>query len=222
MEQYLTPTYFIDCDAPPIVEKAKELVKGASNACEQSQRLFYYVRDSIKYNPYVFAPDIDDFKASAVLEKGEGFCVQKATILAALARAVDIPTRLIFADIKNHQTPDKLKSALGTNIFAYHGYDELYLDGKWVKAAPIFHLQMCQENDIIPVEFDGTKDAVLHSYDLKGRLHIEYLREHGSFADIPLDKIMHTFAEVYSFISDKAQKIADDFHIQTEQANCQT
>ncbi len=42
----------------------------------------------------------EDFKASRVLEWGKGYCVQKAVLLEALARAAGIPSRLAFEKIR--------------------------------------------------------------------------------------------------------------------------
>ena len=30
---------------------------------------------------------------------------------------------------------------MGTDLFVYHGYAELFLDGKWVKATPAFNVE---------------------------------------------------------------------------------
>jgi len=82
---------------------------------------------------------------------------------------------------------------LGTNILPYNGYTELYIDGKWVKATPAFDIKMCRENRIIPVDFDGKNNAVLHSHNQDGKLHIEYLLDRGHYDDVPLDDILEGY-----------------------------
>jgi hypothetical protein len=124
--------------------------------------------------------------------------VQKAVLLAALARAMNIPSRLGFADIKNWLVSEKLSRIMGTNLFVYHGYTELFLEHKWVKATPAFDLKMCLENDIVPVEFDGRKDAVFHKHNNRGELHIEYVQHHGSYADLPLKQMLDYSLSFYS------------------------
>ena len=86
---------------------------------------------------------------------------------------------------------------MGTDLFFYHGYCELYIDGKWIKATPAFDLEMCQENRIIPVEFDGENHAVLHSHNRDGDLHNEYVQDHGHYHDIPLDKLFKGWIRAY-------------------------
>lgn len=189
MEKWLKATPTFDCDNESIKEKAQNLTKGQEGVVDKAKSLFYFVRDEIKYNLYVLSDLPEYYRASRTLETGEGFCVQKAVLLAALARAVDIPARLHLAAIRNHLVPDKVRKLMGTNLFPTHGYDELYIEGKWVKATPAFDVKMCQENRIIPVEFDGKRDAIFHSQDLDGKMHIEYVQDHGYYDDLPFDKI---------------------------------
>jgi len=195
MERYLRPTPTIDCDNESIKEKARELTKGQGEVVDKAKSLFYFVRDEIRYNLYVLSDRPEYYKASRTLERGEGFCVFKAVLLVALARATGIPARLHMAAIRNHAVPDKVKEMLGTNVFPTHGYDELYIEGKWVKATPAFDLKLCQENRLIPVEFDGKNDAALPAHTLDGRLYIEYVRDHGHYDDLPFDTIVKLRAE---------------------------
>ena len=190
IEEYLKPTAAIDSDNPSIQWEGKDLTKEQEDVTEKAKSLFYFVRDEIKYNPYSSHCSPEHYVASTILERREGYCVQKAVLLAALARAVGIPSRLRFADIKNYLVPRKLAERMGTNLFVYHGYDELFIERRWVKATPAFDLRMCQENHIIPVEFNGKNDATFHSHNQDGKLHIEYVRDHGHYQDVPLEEII--------------------------------
>jgi transglutaminase-like putative cysteine protease len=193
LEVYLRPTRLIDCGARSIKEKAQDLTKGQRTTVEKARSLFYFVRDGIKYNPYPPFGHPELYGASLTLARGEGYCVQKAILLAALARAAGTPARLRFAAIRNHLSPRKLVEVMGTNLFIWHGYDELFIEDKWVKATPTFDAKMCQKNRIIPVEFDGENDAVFHSHNRDGKLHIEYVKDHGHYQDVPLDRILAFF-----------------------------
>ena len=128
MERYLRSTSAIDCDHTLIVEKAESLTVNKRDTIDKAISLFYFVRDEIKYNMYVELHDSEHYRASRTLERKEGFCIQKSVLLVALARAVGIPARLHHADIRNHLASEKAKQAMGTNIFTYHGYVELFLD----------------------------------------------------------------------------------------------
>jgi hypothetical protein len=193
--KYLEPTFTFDADNEAIQEKSRELTQGQEDAVGKAKALFYFVRDEISYNLYVKKHMPEHFRASNTLARGKGYCVQKAVLLVALARAAGIPARLGCAKIRNHLVPPKVLEILKSNIFPWHGYAELYLGGKWVKATPAFDLMMCQENRLIPVEFDGLNDARFHLHNLNGKPHIEYLLDRGPFDDVPLDEIRKALIE---------------------------
>jgi transglutaminase-like putative cysteine protease len=201
-EKYLRPTPAIDCDNESIKRKAKELTGGKDNAAEKAKSLFYFVRDEVKYNFLVPSDKPEYYRASRILEIREGFCVQKAVLMAALARAVDIPARLHLAAIRNHLASDKLRELMRGNVFPTHGYNELYIEDKWVKVAPTFDLKMCQQNRFIPVEFDGRHDAILPSHNLDSKPHIEYVDDRGHYDDLPFDTIINL----------RIQDLGTDFH----------
>lgn len=195
MEKYLKSTPIIDSDRKSVREKAQELTRGLEGDIEKSKALFYFVRDKIKYNVYVPKYPAETFRASETLSRGHGYCVQKAVLLGALARAVGIPARLHFATIRNNLVPPKLYEIMKTNIFPWHGFTELYLQEKWVKATPTFDLKMCQKHGIIPVEFDGQNDARFNRYNQEGKLHIEYLMDRGLFDEVPFEEIWQALSE---------------------------
>ena len=195
--KYLKSTFFIDRDNPSIQQKTKDLTQEQDDILEKAKSLFYFVRDEIKYNPYGVKSIPEHYRASNTLSQGEGYCVPKAVLLCALARAAEIPARLGFATIRNYIAPMKLTRLLGTDIFVYHGYVEFYIEGNWIKATPAFDLKMCEQNRIIPVEFDGKSNANFHSYNRDGKLHIEYLKDLGSYDDVPLDKIWAAWVQAY-------------------------
>ncbi|MFC2008581.1 transglutaminase family protein [Chloroflexota bacterium] len=196
-DQYLAPTDTIDSDSPPIREKADELTRGCATDAEKGARLFYFVRDEIPYNVYMISMFREDFVASTVLERGKGYCVQKAVLLAALGRAAGIPTRLAFAKTRNHRTPQRFVDKVGTNVFPRHGYDQFFLDGEWVSVAATFDRELCEKNGLKTVEFDGTSDATLPPEDASGNPYIEYVERYGHEADLPLDWIVAEVSKMW-------------------------
>lgn len=198
-KKYLNPTKTINCDASEILETAVKLSSNLKNQTENAKALYYFVRDHIKYRITFETLTLEYFKASETLKRGFGFCIPKAILLAALARSQNIPAKLHFVDIRNHQLPAHLKSKLKTDLMAYHAYVELFLNKRWLKVNPAFDIKMCEKYNIIPVEFSGTNDALFHHLDRKGRLHIEYLEEsdHGIFDDLPYEQILAEFKKVY-------------------------
>jgi transglutaminase-like putative cysteine protease len=204
LDHYLKPTFTIDSGSEVVKERATLLVEKYRFQREKAKVLFYFVRDEINYSPY--PPRlIKGYCASETLQRKEGYCVQKAVVLTALARAVGIPARLGFADIRNNLAPNALVEIMGTNIFVYHGYSELWLNDGWIKATPAFNIEMCNKFDLKPVEFDGVKDAVFHQRNKKGELHIEYIKYHGTYGDLPFEEIMQAFIDNYPVTLKKAK-----------------
>ena len=189
-EKFLEPTPYMDWDTEPVENKSREIVHGVSAQRDRAIRVFYAVRDGIRYSIYGKRSLPEHFRASFILAAGEGYCVQKAILLVALARAASIPARLRFAAIRSHLMSKEMLEKRGSNLFPYHGYTELYIEGAWVKAAPTFDLVSCVNAGLRPVEFDGRQDALLPSTALDGRPHIEYVEDRGFFEDVPFDAIM--------------------------------
>ena len=197
LNDFLSPTPGIDSDNESVRVKAVEVTRGLDTVSDRAGSLFYWVRDEIKYEPLVEIEILEGYRASRTLGRGRGFCVEKAALLAAFARVVGIPARVHLADIRNHLIPKKLVKVMKTNLFACHGYSELYINGKWVKATPAFDQAMCREKRIRPVEFDAEEDAIFHSHNLDGELHIEYVKDRGYYADVPINDILASWIEVY-------------------------
>ena len=185
----LAPTDVIDSDNPVIIEKARSMVEGCSDDREKAVRLFYFVRDSIRYNLFMISAFREDFTASRILEWGKGYCVQKAVLLTALARSQGIPARLAFAEIKNHCIPEHVLKKTRNNVFPRHGYNQFFLDGRWINAAATFDRDMCEKNGLPVVEFDGMHDSELPEKDLQGRPYIEYLQRFEPVVDLPFEWI---------------------------------
>jgi len=195
---WLLPTRFVDSSHPDVVAFAREACAGATDDRTRASRLFVAVRERLRYDPYTITVDPEDYKASAVLGRERAYCIPKAVLLCAAARAAGIPARLGFADVKNHLASEKLLKVLGSDLFVFHGYVELWIDGKPVKATPAFNASLCARFGVPPLELDGEHDALLQPFDGAGRPYMEYVAERGLYEDLPLEEILSTFATVYA------------------------
>jgi len=196
LELYLRPGRYVDSDHPAVRAFAHEHARGASDL-ERAVALYYAVRDTVRYNPFQNFMADDSYRASVCLERGEGWCVPKAALLAACARAEGIAARVGYADVKNHLTTPALTARMGTDLFIYHGYSELWLEDKWVKATPAFNLSLCERFRVLPLEFDGRHDSIFHPFDADHRRHMEYVGQRGTFADVPVEEIKRAFSVTY-------------------------
>jgi transglutaminase-like putative cysteine protease len=195
---YLNPTAIIDSDHPAVRRKARSVAGSPpGDPVETAVRLYIEVRDGIWYDPYLPFYRPEHYRASRVLEQGRAFCIGKAGLLCALGRACGIPSRLAFADVRNHLATRQLIEFMGTDIFVFHGVTEFLLEGKWVKATPAFNLQLCRRHGVEPLEFNGREDSLFQSFNTHGRRFMEYVKERGSFQDIPVEEIVKAWRESY-------------------------
>jgi hypothetical protein len=179
------------------------------------QVLFPYVRDVIKYNPYSLTPNTSCFTASKILKVGKGYCVSRTILLTALLRSVNIPAQLGFADVVNHLSSKKLLERMGTNIFYYHRYVEVFLNDRWGIATPAFDSNLCEIAGIPPLEFDGKNDSKFQKFNDAGNQYIEYLNVHGSFSDAPYDLLFEKYAYYYpSLIKSDSEANSGDSHVE--------
>jgi len=202
--EYLRPGLYIDSDHPSVI-RFSERVAGSTasvggvpaTAREKAVALYHAVRDEFRYDPYRIDLNPEAMKASALLARGYGFCIAKAVLLSAAARVQGIPARLGFADVRNHLTTERLRQSMGTDVFVYHGYAELLIEGKWVKATPAFNRALCERFGVASLEFDGIHDSVFQPFDSQGNQYMEYLRDHGRHADLPLEELRLAFEKAY-------------------------
>lgn len=193
----LAPACFVDSDHPAIRERARSVTGELRDPTQIARRLFYHVRDGFRYDPYNVSSDPDAFRASNILRVQATWCVPKAIVLTALARAAGIPARLGFADVRNHLSSEKLSESMGTDLFVWHGYSELWIGERWVKLSTAFNRELCDRFGVRSLEFDPVAGALMHPFDQSGRQHMEYVRDRGSYLDLPLGDMLTTFAEIY-------------------------
>ncbi len=194
---YLRATSTIDADHEAIREKASELCAPCPADPERARALFLFVRDQIHYNVYMISTFLEDFRASTILERGVGYCVQKAVLLAALGRAVGIPSRLVFAKIRNHRAPAELRSQTGIDVLPSHGYMQFFIKDRWVNATPAFDRSLCERIGVPVCDFDGYHDAILADRDLTGKPYIEYVEKYEPQADLPFEWLRARIAAIW-------------------------
>ncbi|MCZ2103310.1 MAG: transglutaminase family protein [Comamonadaceae bacterium] len=194
--EHLQPTAAIDSDHPAVAAFAREHARGGGER-ERAVALYLAVRDGFRYDPYRIDLSLEGLRASTVLAHGYGWCVPKAVLLAAVARASGIAARLGFADVRNHLSTERMRRTMQTDTFYWHGYTELWLDGAWRKATPAFNIELCERFGLLPLEFDGVHDSIYHAFDRAGHRHMEYLNQRGSFDDLPLAQLRADFERLY-------------------------
>ncbi len=202
MSAYLSKSPFFDFENAAVQAFSDKVIKEGMSELEKAVALYYAVRDDIRYNPYVFDPARESFSASFCLTQGQSYCIPKAILLGALCRLNGIPGRLGLADVRNHLSSPALIEWLQSDVFVMHGYIELYLQGKWVKATPAFDAKLCHLMKVVPLEFNGLEDSIFHEHNGDGARHMEYIAEHGTFEDVPHEFIVSSVAQAYPHLKD--------------------
>ncbi len=196
-EDFLSPGSFVDSDHPQVMEYAAAHVGTGKTDMDKALSLFYAIRDGVRYDPYLPMGDPASYRASDAVITGRGWCVPKAALLAACARIHGIPARPGYADVVNHLATPRLIELIGTDVFYFHSYCELYLDGKWVKCTPAFNKSLCEKFGLKPLDFDGRNDSLFHEYDVAGNRHMEYIKDRGPRGDVPFEEILACFRVEY-------------------------
>ncbi|THB80246.1 MAG: transglutaminase domain-containing protein [Desulfobacteraceae bacterium] len=210
-QPFLEPTFFIDSNSQAVHSFVDQHCATGDDPVTRAIQMYYAIRDTIRYDPYSMEASRESLKASVVIQRGYGYCVAKAIVLAACARHAGIPARLGFADVRNHLNSKRLMALMQTDLFIYHGFTELYLGGKWVKATPAFDINLCRKVGVKPLEFDGTFDSIFHEFNVKGDKHMEYVNDRGNFSDMPFDRIMTESRKLYPLYFENIEKFGKDF-----------
>ena len=198
----LLPTVMVECDAPAVREFALGHTLDHQSPLDCAVALYYAVRDGIRYDAYGLDLSVPGLRATTTLETGRGWCVSKAILLAAACRALGIPAALGYADVRNHLSTERMRQTMKTDVFYWHGYTAILLEGRWVKATPAFNVELCDRIRIRALEFDGREDSIYHPLDLDGRQHMEYLAYRGEFADVPLAEMSADFRKYYPGVNE--------------------
>jgi transglutaminase-like putative cysteine protease len=179
-----------------VVAFARRHAIGATDR-ERAVALHDAVRDGFRYDPYQVDLSPAGMRASGVVERGYGWCVPKAALLAAACRAVGLPARLGYADVRNHLSTERMRRTMQTDLFIWHGYTDIWIDGAWRKATPAFNRELCERFGLLPLAFNGHDDSIYHPYDRAGNRHMEYVHDRGAFDDMPLAAIVADFERTY-------------------------
>ena len=196
--QYLSSTEIIDSDNQSIIDYVADVLKDTDgDPISKAIKLYYAVRDVIWYDPYLPFYRPEHYRASHVLKIGRAFCIGKASLLCAFGRVCGIPSRVGFATVRNHLATRQLIEFLGTDLFVYHGFVEFYLTDNWVKATPAFNIELCQKHKVLPLEFNGREDSIFHPFNFDKKQFMEYVDDHGTYADIPVGEIVIGWEKIY-------------------------
>lgn len=122
------------------------------------ERLHDAVRDTIDYT--VFNVPLDEgLSASRIVEDASGFCLHKSILFVAGCRKLGVPAVLCSDVVTNHVADAAMTELVGGGEFL-HWYAGIYLNGRWIKAAPIFNTLLCAIYGIDVLRFNASGDSI--------------------------------------------------------------
>lgn len=204
-EIYTRETEKLDFSTP-VFSQYLERFKSITEPKEKTIAIYNFVRDNWRYNPYHLNFNDYAYKASYIIQKKDGHCLDKAIILVSLLRASGIPARLHLAKVKNHIAVERLEEKFGISELTPHGMVNVLLNDKWLKLSPAFNKELCALCNVDVLEFNGEEDSIFQEYDKAGNTFMEYLEDYGHFEDVPVDFIRNNMKENYPHL----QNLVDD------------
>ncbi|ADR21018.1 hypothetical protein MATR_13520 [Marivirga tractuosa] len=205
--KYLRAAEFINSDHSSVQQFASDVTFGAQDTIEKVKYLYYAIRDGFRYDPYRLDFSKEALRANSLLKRDYGYCIEKSCLFAAACRVIGVPSRLGFANVRNHLGTAKLEAVLQTDILVFHGYAEIYLNDKWIKVTPVFNRELCEKLNVKPLEFNPDGDSIFQEFNQKGGRFMEYLHQYGHFDDVPynlfIEELIKHYPHLESQISER-------------------
>lgn len=126
LDDYLVSDDIVDWQTPVVRQKALDLTRSLTDEIDKARCLYEWVRDAIPHTNDA-GLDIVTCAASEVLHHGTGTCFSKSHLLAALLRAVTIPTGFCYQVLRFDPPVN--------NELVLHGLNGIYLAslGRWIR-----------------------------------------------------------------------------------------
>ncbi|MCP1374373.1 transglutaminase-like domain-containing protein [Dyella lutea] len=160
---------WVQSDAPAIADLAAKVVGHVQDPRDKMRRLRMFV------SGYVTEHGLDVGYASAleVLKNRRGDCTEFAVLLAALARAQGIPTRVVTGMVYADRYAGTLR------VFVPHAWVQSWVDGRWESYDAA--LRQFDSTHIALTTGDGDPSRYFSATQLFGQLKIESVRPSNEF-----------------------------------------
>ena len=214
LELYLNPGHYTDSNHPAVIEYVQSKTKELDSIENKIIALYKSVRDDFRYYPYHLILKPEALKASHLLTKEYGYCVEKSNLFAACMRVLCVPSKLCFANVRNHLATDRVEAYLKTDLMVFHGFVEIFLKDKWIKVTPVFDTSICERLGVSVLEFDCIEDSIFQESDKSGNPFMIYEHYYGSFSDLPFELFVSELRRHYPHLFEKkihTEKIIIDF-----------
>ncbi|MCP4592971.1 MAG: transglutaminase family protein [bacterium] len=169
LAEFIEPNVYINSDDPAVRKMADEAAGGVKAPYAVADRLRRYVGDKIADKNL----NIGFASASEVCRNLSGDCSEHAVLLAALARAKGIPSRVAcgLVYVPWFKGADK--------VFGFHMWTQVFINGQWVDMDAAQNETDCNPTHIAlavdSLQSSGLGDMAFAIFPVMARLHIEVL-----------------------------------------------
>ncbi|PZP28635.1 MAG: hypothetical protein DI613_12675 [Kocuria rhizophila] len=160
------------------------------NITKAVERLHDAVRDTIDYNVFN-VPLNPDLSASDVVDEPSGFCLHKSILFVAGCRRLGVPAVLCSDVVTNHVADAAMHELVGGEEFL-HWYAQIYLNGRWIKAAPVFNSLLCMLYRIDVLRFNPSGDAIEQRNSDSTKMN--YRGEQRAYPDPDMNELLRIIA----------------------------
>ncbi len=121
--RYLAPSAHVNSDHESVKSLAMDITEGKTTDMERIRAIHKWVITNIEYDYDAYLKgDNTMYTASETIDRGKGTCRDYSFTVAALARAIGIPTRVVYGNINNTTDWD-------TQL---HAWNQAYINGEWI------------------------------------------------------------------------------------------
>lgn len=156
--RYLASTFPVPARDPRIRATAREIAGNATGSRAQVERLVAWIRVNVRTSP------ADVWTALDVLDTREAECQGHTYLYTALARSLEIPTRVVNGIVYSEDFEG----------FLYHTWAESLVDGRWIAVDPTFGTVPADATHVKLVEGE-TLAELTPLVDWIGRLSVRVL-----------------------------------------------
>lgn len=121
--RYLAPSAYVDSDHEDIKDLIKDLADPDMTDMEKIRAIHEWAASNIEYDYKAYLEGENTMRtASETIKCGKGTCRDYSFVVAALARALDIPAKVVYGSI----------TGTGGWDAQLHAWNEVYADGRWI------------------------------------------------------------------------------------------
>lgn len=165
LPEFLATSRYCDVEHSDIHDQAHQLTRSCRSDIEKAVVLFEWVRDEVEYRLGLYKNT-----ASETLAQGWGSCSNKANLLVALLRALEVPAGFHLLEVKTREYFGPLAPPAFFPFVSHrslHVFCAVHLEGRWVRCDPTDDSRLSESTGHLnpqsrKVEFDGRRDALLN------------------------------------------------------------